>query len=132
MDAVTERAKRPAKGRQGMMSQVNARIGAETKRAADEAFACAGIAPSEAIRALYARAATLGSSLTSIGDLVVDGNRDAEAQGSREATYERATHAFDSMLAGYGFTVDVASFAPMTEEEIEEASYRDFLAGDAW
>ena len=114
-----------------MVSQVNARIETETKRAADAAFAHAGIAPSEAIRALYARAATLGSSLKSVGDLVVNGNKDAEMQSSREMSFECAARAFDDMLTRYGFTVDVERFAPMTEEEIEEAAYQDYLAGDA-
>ncbi len=131
MDAVMEKAPTTSQRRQSMMSQVNARIETDTKRAADEAFAGAGIAPSEAIRALYARAASLGSSLKSVGDLVVDGNKDAEAQSSREATFERATHAFESVLARYGFSVDVGNFAPMTEEEIEEAMYQDYLSGGA-
>ncbi|MBQ9005146.1 MAG: hypothetical protein IJ092_02110 [Atopobiaceae bacterium] len=131
MEAVIENALVPEKRRQGMMSQVNARIETETKRAADAAFAGAGIAPSEAIRALYGRAAALGSSLKSVGDLVVDGGKDAEAQSSREATFERATHAFENVLANYGLVVDVQSFAPMTEEEIEAARYQDYLAGGA-
>jgi antitoxin component of RelBE/YafQ-DinJ toxin-antitoxin module len=131
MEAAIAQASNPTKKRQGMMSQVNARIETETKRVADAAFAGAGIAPSEAIRALYARAAALGSSLRSVGDLVVDGDNDAATQSSREATFERATHAFEDVLASYGFTVDVGSFAPMTEEEIEEATYQDYLAGGA-
>lgn len=131
MDAVIENAPGLAKGRRSMMAQINARIETETKRAADAAFAHAGIAPSEAIRALYARAAALGSSLKSVGDLVVNNNGDAESQSSREMSFERAAHAFDDMLTRYGFTVDVENYVPMTEEEIEEAAYQDYLAGGA-
>jgi len=131
VDAVIENASDLAKGRRNMMSQVNARIETETKRAADVAFAHAGIAPSEAIRALYARAAALGSSLKSVGDLVVNGNASAEAQSSREMSFEHAVRAFDDMLTRYGFTVDVENYVPMTEEEIEEAAYQDYLAGGA-
>jgi len=40
VDAVIENASDLAKGRRNMMSQVNARIETETKRAADVAFAC--------------------------------------------------------------------------------------------
>jgi antitoxin component of RelBE/YafQ-DinJ toxin-antitoxin module len=130
MDAVMENASGLAKGRRNMTSQVNARIETETKRAADVAFAHAGIAPSEVIRALYARAATLGSSLKSVEDLVVNGNASAEAQSSRKMSFERAVRAFDDMLTRYDFTVDVKRYAPMTEEEIEEAAYQDYLAGD--
>ena len=111
------------------MSQVNARIETATKAEADAAFAHADIAPSEAIRALYARAAMLGSSLKSVGDLVVGANQDVEAQSSHMAAFDRGTHAFEEMLARYGLTVDVERFAPMTEEEIEEAVNQLYLAG---
>lgn len=114
-----------------MMSQINARIDTAIKHDADAAFEHAGIAPSEAVRALYARAAALGSSLTSVGDLVVGEHGDYDAQKVREDAFRRATHAFDNTLARFGFTVDVSSFAPMTAEEIEEEAYRDFLSGDA-
>ena len=117
--------------RKGMMSQVNARIEAATKSEADAAFAHAGIAPSEAIRALYAKAASLGSALKSVGDLVVGAAEDADVQDSRIATFERATHAFDDMLLRYGFSVDVESYTPINEEEIEEAIYQDYLADGA-
>ena len=122
---------RAERRRKGLMSQVNARIETATKAEADAAFAHAGLAPSEAIRALYARAAALGSSLKSVGDLVVGASEDIESQDSRIAAFERATHAFDDMLARYGFTVDAEALVPMTEEEIEEASYQDFLADGA-
>ena len=122
---------RQEKRRKSMMSQVNARIETSTKGEADAAFAHAGLAPSEAIRALYARAAALGSSLRSVGDLVVGASEDVEAQDSRLAAFECATHAFDNMLAHYGFAVDEEALAPMTEEEIEEALYQDYLADGA-
>jgi antitoxin component of RelBE/YafQ-DinJ toxin-antitoxin module len=114
-----------------LMSQVNARIDAATKGEADAAFAHAGLAPSEAIRALYARAAALGSSLRSVSDLVVGASEDVEVQDSRMAAFERATHAFDDMLARYGFVVDDKAFALLTEEEVEEAFYQDYLADGA-
>ena len=114
-----------------LMSQVNARIETSTKGEADAAFAHAGLAPSEAIRALYARAAALGSSLRSVGDLVVGASEDGEARDSQIAAFERATHAFDDMLVRYGFTVDDEAPAPLTEEEIEEALYQDYLADGA-
>lgn len=117
--------------RRNLTTQVNARIASEIKGRADEAFAMAGIAPSEAIRALYARAAYLGSSLRSVADLVVGMAEDDETQDSREVAFERATHAFDSVLARYGFSVDIEGFAPMTEEEIEEQMYQDYLANGA-
>lgn len=118
------------KRQRGMMSQVNARIESVAKGEADAAFAHAGIAPSEAIRALYARAASLGSSLKSVGDLVVGASDDREARDSRITAFERATHAFDTVLERYGFSLDVQDFAPMTEEEIEEEAYRDYLMDD--
>lgn len=112
-----------------LVSQVNARMDTALKAAADQAFAGAGIAPSEAIRALYARAASLGSSLTSVGDLVV-GAVDDDARAARSAAFRRATCAFDDMLARYGFSVDVEEAVPMTETDVEEALYQDFLSGD--
>lgn len=114
-----------------LMSQVNARIETSTKGEADAAFAHAGLAPSEVIRALYARAAALGSTLRSVGDLVVGASEDVEAQDSRISAFEHATHAFDNMLARYGFTVDDEALASLTEEEIEEAAYQDYLADGA-
>ena len=125
------KTRRAEKRHKGLMSQVNARIETATKGEADAAFAHAGLAPSEAIRALYARAAALGSSLKSVGDLVVGASEDREAQDSRIAAFERATHAFDEMLASYGFTVDVEGFVPMTEAEVEEEIYQDYLADGA-
>ena len=114
-----------------LMSQVNARIDSATKGEADAAFAHAGIAPSEAIRSLYARAASLGSSLKSVEDLVVGVAESTDARDSGMAAFERATHAFDDMLARYGFSVDVEGIAPMSEGEIEEALYQDYLADGA-
>jgi cystathionine beta-lyase/cystathionine gamma-synthase len=117
--------------RQNLTTQVNARIATEVKDGADQAFAFAGIAPSEAIRALYARAARLGSSLRSVTDLVVGVAGEDDALDSREAAFERATHVFDTVLAQYGFSVEVEGITPMTEEEIEEAFYQDYLADGA-
>ena len=114
--------------RRNLTAQVNVRIAGDIKDGADRALAAAGIAPREAIRALYMRAMRLGSSLRSLSDLVVGAGEDDEIQDSREAAFARATHAFDTMLAQYGFSVDVEGVAPMTEEEIEEAAYQDYLA----
>lgn len=127
----SNRPPRSERRHKGLMSQVNARIESSTKGKADAAFVHAGLAPSEAIRALYARAAALGSSLRSVSDLVVGASEDVEVQDSRMAAFERATHAFDDMLARYGFVVDDKAFALLTEEEVEEAFYQDYLADGA-
>ena len=120
-----------AKRRRTLTAQINARVATEIKDGADEAFALAGIAPSEAIRALYTRAARLGSSLRSVADLVVGATEDEGVQDMREAAFARATRVFDTMLVQYGFSVDVEGADPMTEEEIEETVYQDYLADGA-
>lgn len=114
-----------------LMAQVNARIEASVKAEADAAFAHAGLAPSEVIRALYARAARLGSSLRSVDDLVVGASEDSEARNARVAAFDRSAHAFDDVLGRYGFSVDVTGFAPMSEAEVEEAIFQDYLAEGA-
>ena len=120
-----------AKKRKCLTLQVNARIEPTTGLEVAKAFAYAGIAPSEATRALYARTASHGSPLGSEGDLVVGTSEDDEARATQKAAFERATHAFDNMLVCYGFTIDVEDIVPLTEEEIEEATYQNYLSGDA-
>ena len=128
---VTAESQRDGKRHKTFVSQVNARIETAVKSEADAAFDHAGVAPSEAIRALYARAAALGSSLKSVDDLVVSSSDDANAVRSREAACERAAHAFGDMLERYGFSVDIGGFEPMTEDEVEDSFYQDYLADGA-
>ena len=131
VEAGTSKSQGAGKRHKALMSQVNARIETAVKSEADAAFYHAGIAPSEAIRTLYARAAALGSSLRSVDDLVVSSSDDVDAVRSREAVFEHASHAFGNTIGRYGFSVDIEGFEPMTEEEIEDSFYQDYLADDA-
>ena len=112
MDAVIENAPGLAKGRRSMMAQVNARIETEIKRAADAAFAHAGIAPSEAIRALYARAAALWdhSAAVIIRDELRINVLTAEGRGSIHVSNESQGRCRFTARSGRYGTVDIAIF----------------------
>lgn len=55
-------------------------------------------------------------------------DKDDEGQDSPSAAFVRATRVFDAMLARYGFSADLKDVAPMTDKEVEEALYQDYLA----
>lgn len=140
MEAVLEapaeakvRARRGAPKKEGALkAQINVRIDAQLKEEADKAFASAGLNPSECVRAMYARAAELGSELRGMEDVVClppdEAEREElEEQARQMRAIERMSHIFEDVCAQYGFTIDVSKLKPMTEEEIEEAYYEDFL-----
>lgn len=115
------------------MTQVNVRISSALKQTGDEAFAAAGLSPSEVVRAVYARASALSHSLRSISDIVTsDALDDGDSDRMRRIElFDQSLHALQDRAQSYGLHLDPSSFEPMTEDEIEEAFYQDYLAGDA-
>lgn len=114
-------------------AQVNVRMSAALKRAGDEAFACANISPSEVVRAAYERAAGLSHALRGVSDIVVS---DAQSSASEERLtkierFERSAHVVQDVAKRYNLHVDASRFKPMTEAEVEDAFYQDFLAGES-
>ena len=115
-----------------LTAQINVRVETSLKEAADDAFAAAGLSSSEVIRAVYERAAELGTNLRGMGDLVqisqtVD-EKDERAKKMR--IIERSAHIVEEVCARYGLEYDPSVIEPMTEEELEAQVYEDFIKGD--
>lgn len=114
-----------------MMAQVNVRMPLTLKQAGDDAFAVAGLSPSAVVRAVYERAAELSHSIRGISDIVAGDESRADLEEERQrkmAVFERSAHIIEDVAERYGLKVDVGSYEPMTDEEIEEAMYSDYLA----
>ena len=110
------------------MTQVNVRLSAALKQAGDDAFAAAGLSPSVVIRAAYERAAQLAQSLRGVSDIIAGSDQEVESREQQMAVFERSAHAFEDIAKRYGLQVDCNEYEPMTDEEVEEALYQDYLA----
>lgn len=133
-DAAQSRARRGAPKKEKILSaQINVRMEASLKAAADDAFAAAGLNSSEVIRAVYERAAELGTSLRGMGDLVhVAQTADEKDERARKMlVFERSTHAVERAFAGLGLNYDPSVIQPMTGEEFEAQVYEDFIKGNS-
>lgn len=132
-DVTQIRSRRGApKKEKALTAQLNVRIDASLKEAADEAFAAAGLSSSEVIRAVYERAAELGGSLRGLDDLVHVGTTEAEEdeRTRKMRIFERSTHAVERAFESLGLHYDPTKVRPMTEEEFEAQMYEDFIKGN--
>ena len=121
-----------------LTAQINARIDADVKASAEAAFARAGVGSSEVIRAVYARAAQLGTGFGGIEDLLsadAPASAEQDERVRRRAVFERTSSSLGRAAAAHGITMRAGTrlgeVPPMTEEEVEEAIYQDFLAEGA-
>ena len=113
------------------MTQVNVRMSSALKQAGDSAFATAGLSPSDVVRAVYRRAAELAHTLHGLSDIVTSdapSEEDQDIRTQKLAAFDQSGRAFDDAARHYGIQIDPCSFKPMTEEEVEEAFYHDYLA----
>lgn len=118
----------------GAMTQVNVRMSTALKAAGDRAFQSAGLSPSEVVRAAYARAVELSHSLRGVSDIITSDARSEDEREERRRqieSFDRSAHACEDIAARFGLRVDAQGFAPMTDDEVEDAFYQDFLAGEA-
>lgn len=126
-------ARRGAPKKEGALTaQINVRMDAALKAAADEVFAAAGLSSSEVIRAVYERAAELGGNLRGMDDLVHVAQTESEEDEhiKKMSAFEHATHSLERAFASLGLEYDSSELHPMTEEEIEAAYYEDFIKGN--
>ena len=132
-DAQQAQSRRGApKKEKALTAQINVRMDASLKDAADAAFAAAGLSSSEVIRAVYGRAAELGGNLRGMDDLVrMDTDEAQEDERARKMRiFERSTHAVERAFESLGLHYDPAKVRPMTEEEFEAQVYEDYVEGD--
>ena len=121
----------PKKG-SALTAQINVRMDAELKASADDAFASAGLSSSDVIRAVYVRAAELGSNLRGMEDLVHIARAESkeEERARKMRIVERSAHIVEEVCARYGLEYDSTVIEPMTEEELEAQVYEDYLRED--
>lgn len=104
------------------MEQLNVRMDSELKEKGTAALASIGLTPTEAVRALWQRAAERGESLEKVRALV-EGEPAEEETTTYPNGFREAWKAMDETLKILG--LDKAAPLDLTDEELMELEYRD-------
>ena len=121
MDAVLERpVAAPA--------QINVRLDRELKEAGDRGLELIGITPSQAVRALWEKAAAGGKDAEAVRDALFGQEKEAEPEMS--ATQKRKLEVIEEIKQSWQnladtLGLDMSTHVPMTDEELRE-SYCDY------
>lgn len=103
-------------------AQLNVRLDPELKKAGDEALASIGLTPSQAIRALWERAAERGEGLEKVEALATD----APSQNERPKNgIGEFCKALDEHLEALG--IDMSKPSGLSDDELMELAYIDLL-----
>ena len=103
--------------------QLNVRMDRELKEAGDLTLSLAGISPSALVRQVWAKIAQGGDSLAQLTQVLsdCDGNTRQAAVRAKLDALESAAHLAESLdLPG-------APHTPVTDDELEEALYDEYL-----
>ena len=107
-------------------AQINVKLDRDLKLAGDTALLEAGSNPSEAVRNLWIAVSERGEkrdAVLKLLDPAAAPTEDVEVARKLEAR-DRATHLFEGLGEQLGLNLD--SFTPITDEEIEEARLAHF------
>ena len=126
----TPKPKGAPKSDHALTAQINVRLDAELKAAGDRALAEAGFTPSKAVRILWEKAARGGEDLRELQAFLLDAARDADEgtlRAQRLALIDGIDDVAAQACANYGLQLDWDALPPMSDEDIEDAYYRDYL-----
>lgn len=126
----TPKPKGAPKSDHALTAQINVRLDAELKAAGDRALAEAGFTPSKAVRILWEKAARGGEDLRELQAFLLDAARDAEEgtlRTQRLALIDGIDDVAAQACAHYGLQLDWDALPPMSDEDVEDAYYRDYL-----
>ena len=121
MEAVVSRQPQAA-------AQINVRIDRSLKEAGDAVLAELGISPTQIVRALWAKLAERREAPQEVLEVLQPNVRTAEEQAEIDrklAIIERATTRFERFAQDMG--LDVNDYTPLTDEEMEEALWDEYL-----
>lgn len=110
------------------MAQINVRINRDLKEAGDAVLARLGVSPSQIVRDLWAKLAEHRDAPQQVLDALQLDTRTAEEQAEIDrklAIIERATTRFEEFGKRYG--LNVADCRPLTDDELEEARWEEYL-----
>lgn len=110
------------------MAQINVRIDRELKEAGDAVLARLGVSPSQIVRDLWAKLAECRDNPQQVLEALQLNVRTAEEQAEIDrklAIIDRATTRLEEFAKRYGLSL--ANCEPLTEEELEEARWEEYL-----
>lgn len=110
------------------MAQINVRINRDLKEAGDAVLARLGVSPSQIVRDLWAKLVERRDNPQQVFEALQLDVRSAEEQAEIDrklAIVERATTRFEEFGRRYGLSLE--NYQPLTEEELEEARWEEYL-----
>lgn len=110
-------------------TQLNARLDCDLKASGDEALLLIGLSPTQAVRALWEKAAKRGNDLEQVAALLSPEARKPEQSGqSRADEVVRSGWAFmDEAYKSLGINPDAVSDLPNDKEMLENALYEKLV-----
>lgn len=130
----TPKPKGAPKSDHALTAQINVRLDAKLKAAGDRALAEAGFTPSKAVRILWEKAARGGEDLCELQAFLLDAACDAEEgalRAQRLALIDNIDDAAAQACANYGLRLDWDALPPLSDEDVEDAHYRDYLCEES-
>lgn len=107
-------------------TQLNARLDCDLKASGDEALLLIGLSPTQAVRALWEKAAKRGNDLEQVAALLSPEAQKTEQSGADEVV--RSGWAFmDEAYESLGISLDAVSDLPDDNEMLENALYEKLV-----
>ena len=101
-------------------AQMNVRIPADLKRCGDESFASIGVTPTEAVRALWEKAADRGKGLSDISKLLF-----AAPPKEEELPLVPGPDIVERGLKSLGITIDADDYVPIGNDDLMELALEE-------
>lgn len=119
--------KKPASTHAATTAQMNVRIDRALQEEGNAAFASIGVNPSEAVRALWEKAAKRGEDLEAVRKLLFTEDVNAKSREERLRLVEEGQQIFRNGMAQLGIDVDKLSIDTRTYEELRDEMYTEML-----
>ena len=114
----------------GADAQLNVRMNKTLKNRGTAALSEIGLTPSEAIRALWKRAALRGSDLQAIDELLSGNGREIDAAPGTHAM-EKSRQEVGALLLQMGFDTQIGEKDTRSYDELKEAAFLEQMTEEA-
>ena len=109
--------------------QLNARLDRELKSSGDAALALIGLSPTQAVRALWEKAARRGKDLEEVADLLIPSPRQDAAGGGSGQADDVVRQGWDLMEQAYAsLGIDASVTRAYSDDDLREVALEERLA----